>query len=535
MYKILRSALALVLFISGAVPVCLSENRNPYVRFSEPEYPTFEELVLFSRNPIPSDELAGKLNSLWVTPVISNEAYYQGLRAPARTHRRLGQFIRVVSWNVEKSLQIPAAITAFTDAGEYWKKIDWKKAMPGSRRFRRAVRQRDLLPEADIVVLQEMDVGVKRSDYRNAPREMAEALGMNYAYGISYLEIDPAYLGTEEMYFKEGGIDEDAMDYYRADPARYRGLFGSAVLSRYPIKRVIVFPLKSQGYDWYEGEKKQTTFLEEARRFGAKAVFKTRMHREIKLGNRIFMRVDLDVPGLPQDTLTVINVHLEIKCVPKKREEQAREILSYIREIENPVVMIGDFNSAPDDLTPTSVRREVVRAVKDPTNWLSGAVTVLLPYAFVINMGHRAINITKNFQDPVALHVPIIAPNKVRGMFRAIEKFRFNDGTAFDFRGDKVRSYNRKKGLLANSNQRDFKSFKTTFQVRRPLTHLIGKYRLDWAFVKGLQKNPRNRKESYRLAPHFGAVLEEMNTAVTPHMSDHHPITVDIPFDEPEF
>jgi len=106
------------------------------------------------------------------------------------------------------------------------------------------------------------------------------------------LEIDPVYLGTEEISFEEGGLDEEAMRYYRVDPKRYKGLFGCAVLSRYPVKSADVVPLRHQGYDWYWGERPKISFLEQARRFGAKKVFLSELHRELKVGGRILMRVE---------------------------------------------------------------------------------------------------------------------------------------------------------------------------------------------------------------------------------------------------
>jgi hypothetical protein len=113
-----------------------------------------------------------------------------------------------------------------------------------------------------------------------------------------------------------------------------------------------------------------------------------------------------------------------------------------------------------------------------------------------------------------------------------IQNYRFSDGGAFDFRGDQERSINGKGGALANSNERGFKGFKTTWSVQRPIS-FIGKYRLDWVFVKSVLKNPYDKSGPYRLAPHFGETLEELNTSLKVPVSDHHPNVVDIPFLEP--
>ncbi len=91
-----------------------------------------------------------------------------------------------------------------------------------------------------------------------------------------------------------------------------------------------------------------------------------------------------------------------------------------------------------------------------------------------------------------------------------------------------------KRGSLANSNQRDFKGFVTTFELRRPLVGIIGKYKLDWFFVKSnLLKSPDPDSASYKLAPHFAETLEDLNTSLKNQISDHHPMVMDIPLGEP--
>ena len=502
------------------------------VRYSAPDFLTFNELTSLVKNPYPTGALNAKLEKLWKTPIVSNEAYLDGELPTKRTHPKLGHYLRVATWNVEKSFEVPRVIKILKSSEQYKSMIDPAKAPPSSKEYKTAIMERDLLSEADIFFLQEMDIGVKRSDYIDAAKELATALNMNYAYGAAYLEIDPAYLGLESMIFESGQMDQEAIDFFRGDPTRYKGLFGIAVLSKYPIKRVEVFPLKNQAYDWYWGEKGKLTFLEKSRRFGAKSVFKSELHREMKVGGRIFMRVDLYVPGLPSDTLTLINVHLEIKALPKARELQVREILQYIRDIKNPVIMAGDFNSAPGDLSPTSVTREAKRTAKDPTTWFSVAVSQLAPQALLVNATRTVSNVTKNYQNPTAKHIPVIAPNHAAGLFKAIQEYRFTDDHAFDFRGDSDRSVNGDSGLLSNSNQRDRFGYKTTFQVRRPIGDLVGKYRLDWVFVKSFLTDPKDSNGSYQFAPHFGRTLEDMNTVVKQQFSDHHPNIVDLPFDE---
>ena len=516
-------------------PVADSAPQPPALLESQaPAFLTFAELKQLTDTPYPTGALRQKYEALWTTPIISNEASLAGTRPRQPTSPELGPLLRVVSWNIEQSRQIAAAIEAFSDAEAFAQRIDPKKAAAGSRRHQRIMTERALLEAADVIILQEMDIGVKRSGYRDAARDFAQALQMNYAYLPEYVEVDPVLLGTETIPFEEGTADVEATAHYAVDPTRYKGLFGCAVLSRYPILSVVGFRLFTQGYDWYWQEKQKTSFLEKLRRFGAMTVFLERQHREIKVGGRTYFRVDLAVPELPEQRVSIINVHLEIKCTPEVRAAQMAEILHYIKDIPHPVILAGDFNSAPQDLSPTSTPRVVQRSLSSPEFWLSSALEYLLPQALLINTARFLSNVTKNYQNPTAPHVPLMAPNYAGELFRLLERFRFADGEAFDFRGDRRRSAG-DVGRLSNSNERDFWAYRTTFRVERTLAHLVGKYRLDWIFVKAYLKHPTDRRGSYRFAPHFGRTLNALNAYLTERISDHDPNVVDLPLNEPSF
>ncbi|KAA3606947.1 MAG: hypothetical protein D8M57_17175 [Candidatus Scalindua sp. AMX11] len=504
----------------------------PYIEYQEPEFLSFEELKGLYFNPLPEGYLRGgyledKVYRFFRTPIIDNRPYYRGIRPHRPVHDRIGPLLRVASWNIEKSIHMRDAIAVFSSEDELRARIDVDK-IKDAQQLKTILNQRQKLATADIIVLQEMEIGIKRSGYLNAAGELAEALQMNYAYAPQYLEIDPVQLGLKKVYLEDGEVDEEATKYFSQNEDQYKGVFGSAVLSRYPIKSVTVIPLRNQGYDWYAGEKEKATYLEKTRRLGSKLVFLNEITREIKTGGRHFFRVDLDVPDIPGNTVTIINIHLEIKCLPKAREQQIAEILHYIQDIDHPVIMIGDFNSAPVDLSPTSIPRAAKRQLKRPSTWFS-----LTPYGFAIKTSSGILNFTKNLNNPLATSMPIIAPNPVKSMFDRIENFRFDDGGAFDFRGDTERTVNGKKGKLANSNQRDIKAFKTTYSVVRPLIMVIGKYRLDWVFVKSNLTDPLNSDGPYRLSPHYGETLTELNNNLSEKISDHDPNVVDIPFLEP--
>jgi hypothetical protein len=67
------------------------------------------------------------------------------------------------------------------------------------------------------------------------------------------------------------------------DRARYLGLHGNAILSRYPIDaaRIIRLPVC---HDWYKAEKAAISALEKGKRVAANKVFLERIGREVRQG-----------------------------------------------------------------------------------------------------------------------------------------------------------------------------------------------------------------------------------------------------------
>ena len=525
--------------------VKISTSGKRLVRYQQPDFLTYDELVSISNNPAVEGSLKKKIERFWKSPVISNEAYYSGKRPYHQSVDALGETLRVASWNIEKSLTMPQVAQALTSAEAYDAMIHSIKAPQGSTLRSEMKRQRDRLASADVIFLQEMDIGISRSDYIDAARLLAKALGMNYAYAPQALEIDPVLLGLEAPInpaYSRKKSDQTSPQIAGAkiatvDKAKYKGVFGSAILSRYPILNVEVFQLKTQPYDWYKGEIKPGDMVEEGRRLGSAWVFENVITRELKIGGRNFFRVDIAVPQVPGGVVSLINNHLEIKTLPKGREMQMQEILDHVKKIPHPVIMAGDHNSAPNDVSATSIHRVIWRMVDNPAAFVATASNVsgLLTGTMIPLYRERGVlNILKNFQDPLAPNVPILFPNSVLGLFNRVKDFRFDDGSSFDFRGDEERSINGRTGLLANSNEKHLKGQSTTFSMNRPIGP-IGRYRLDWFFVKsGHLKSALDTNGSYRFAPHFGETLGKFNDGLASPLSDHRPIVIDLPFHEPK-
>jgi endonuclease/exonuclease/phosphatase family metal-dependent hydrolase len=187
---------------------------------------------------------------------------------------RLSSFIRVVQWNIEKG-----------------------------KRFQPLLEQlqtHEILKWADVVILNEADRGMNRSENRDVTRELAEALEMHAVFGPAHFELTK---GTDEELFLKGENRES--------------LQGNAILSRYPISQacVIPLPISFEPYEFHE------------KRFGRR--------------NCLWVRIQVK-----NSALWVGSVHLELRNTPRCRARQMAHILDNIPGGENePCMLGGDLNT----------------------------------------------------------------------------------------------------------------------------------------------------------------------------------------------
>ena len=502
---------------------------GPYVRSAGPRTFSYTELAQLFESDI-SSALDAKLETLLTTPFLSNEAYYRGARPHQPVVGRIGKSLRLVAWNIERGLELDDIKLMFTSPSGFQQRVQRSGQQVDKRILEEELA---VLRSADVIVLNEADWGLKRTNYRHVTRELAEALDMNWAYGVEFVEVDPITLGTEKFLWVE---DEDErrewVEQVQTDRTRLLALHGTAVLSRYPILEAELVPFEFQGYDWFQGEKQRLSELEKGKRKLAEVLFQETMNREIRRGGRTTLFVTIETPDLPEGRVTVAAAHLESRTKPESRRSQMTELLDKLKDVKHPVLLAGDLNTTLSDQRPTNAKREVYRRIGSKAFWANTGIKYATGVGALYDAVRGGINFFKNQQDPTAKHVPFVAPNPEAKLFNNMEDFRFADGFRFDFRGDDGRTVNGTSGTLANSNQRDKKGFASTFEVDRTLGP-IGKYKLDWIFVKSYLKKPRDESGSYRFAPHFARSMEEVNYALEEPLSDHTPISVDLPFTEP--
>jgi endonuclease/exonuclease/phosphatase family metal-dependent hydrolase len=521
------AAFIIIFFFALASPEAAPAQNGPPL-FS------YEELVQLSEQETLSEPLAAKLKTLLTTPFVNNSAAARGVRPLKPQSSRLGgRVLRVAQWNIERGLEFEAVAAALADGERFSTLLDRKKYPRGAARTD-VLRQAALLKEADVVVLNEVDWGLKRSGYRNVAAELAAALGMNYAYGVEFVEVDPVQLGTEQFAGAKEADRRELLRHIRVDPARLRALHGTAVLSRYALENVRLVPFEFQGHDWYADERKGVAQFERGKRTVSERVFLEKVTREVRRGGRTTLFADISDPEIPGGRATVVATHLEARTDPKNRARQLNELFERLRDIPHPVVLAGDMNTSTQDMTPTSLRREIKKRLGDERFWLEQGVKYATGVGLLLDVVKGGLDFSRTHADPTVRSVKFVAENPEAGFFANLKDFRFADGGAFDFRGDSARSSNGRSGLLANSNERARKGFATTYAVSRTIGP-TGKYKLDWIFVKphAPSEAEGGGRRSYRFAPHFGRTLEELNYSVADRISDHNPVVVDLPFNEP--
>lgn len=498
-------------------------------RYLQPDLFSYDELTVLSSSEELEPRLQAKLNQLLTTPFVSNEAHYRGAMPHRPQPAGLGPSLRVVAWNIERGFHLESIIAAFKNPADF---VTQAASLDPELDRARLEEDLEVLRTADIIVLNEADWGLKRSDYHAVPRELAEALDMNWTYGVEFVEVDPIALGSEAFRDVEDAQERQGLvDATAVDSNRVQALHGTAVLSRYPIVGARLVPFALQPYDWFDSEKSRISPVEAGKRKAAEVVLAETISREIRRGGRMYLAVDLAVPELQERVMTVVATHLEIRAEPKERSAQMEEILASVRPLRHPVIIAGDMNTSGGNSEPTSLKRELFRRLGSKTYWTHTGIKYATGFGLLYDLAHGGLNFFKNNQDPTAESVPLLAPNPEEQFFEALEKFRFEDGTVFDFRGVDERTVAGYGGTLGDSNERDEKGFRVTFEVERTFGP-IGKAKLDWIFVKSYIEEPKTEGGPYVFAPHFGRTMAEVNDALERPLSDHRPISVDLPFAE---
>ena len=130
----------------------------------------------------------------------------------------------------------------------------------------------DVLPY-DVILANELDDGCVRSAGKDTTAELAKRLGMNYVFGLEFIEL----------------VNGE-------DP---KGHHGNAIFSRWPIVRAKIVRLPEQ-YNWY-------------------------FDRQKRIGGRLAILAELDVAGTH---VGVATIHLENRTHSEGRKAQLEAMLA---------------------------------------------------------------------------------------------------------------------------------------------------------------------------------------------------------------
>lgn len=159
--------------------------------------------------------------------------------------------------------------------------------------------------DADVVLLQEVDLGAARSGYVDQARRLAEGAGYGHV--------------AEVVSWQKGFLP-----FPGGAPSRWWGPIrsGGAILSRWPLSQgeALLFPLPEENAFWYNA-----FYL-----------------------SRYLQQVQVEAPGGP---VRVFNTHLEA-FRPGTRMRQAAEVSAHLKALNSPrTVFGGDLNTVPPEAT----------------------------------------------------------------------------------------------------------------------------------------------------------------------------------------
>jgi endonuclease/exonuclease/phosphatase family metal-dependent hydrolase len=209
-------------------------------------------------------------------------------RVDAPAARPLPRRFRAVAWNVQRGTHLDELIAAFERDPE--------------------------LARADVLMLSEVDNGLGRSGNRHVARELAAALGMGYAFAVSYLTL------------------EDDFEENAAGTPNTLALAGSAILSRAPILRAVNADVPALRDKFGSSEK--------------------------RLGRKRAAIAELATEAGP---VVVAQAHLDSNASSPQRARQLAAILDAADAVAgtHPVLLGGDLN------TTTYQYSSTVRLVRD--------------------------------------------------------------------------------------------------------------------------------------------------------------------------
>lgn len=507
----LNLSLTILVFMASPALSMIEANQFKHLNFQDLEELSLREIPL----PVQREKKAYILNT-----VMHSAEHLKS--TSIKKHPELDHnYLRVSHWNIERGFKLEIIDLLFNDSQHY--KKEFLKEDFDKDDIKDLDSEIELLKNTDVFTLNEVDIGMPRTGYKNIAEEFADMVNGSYAFITEFIELDPSIFEQDKL-----------------EKTKYKGLHGNAIVSRYPIigTRIIRLP---QCYDWFSRERESINLVEQIRRKSSKLALDEQIITEIRRGSRVALVAEIELPN--KERIHAISVHLENRCKPKCREKQMNALLTEIQEINTPVILGGDLNNFEKSAEPTSIQQIITNRITDPHLIGKTVISVFNPFALITNASSVALSFLRKHKDPLVLGIPFFMPNRVKKLFTMLRDFKFSDLNQFDFSGDDKYSIDEKDDTLSNSNQRSIKGFIETFRFKRNFS--IALYKIDWLFVKPLRINLegeiddtkkiadfKDLKDSEKkYFPAFGRTYKKLNYSLRGEsISDHTPISVDVLF-----
>ncbi len=480
------------------------------------DYLNYDEIKFLSTHSAPDDTLKEHYDKVFHSLISQTRVYNGKLKEDPKTSRK---YFRVTHWNINRGYNLDLITKAMNNSDDFIEN-DLKDGDLDTKDRERIMQDIQLLRDTDVFLLNEVDIGIQRTDYRNILEEFSRLVKGNYVYAVEFVEVDPKLIDDPEM-----------------DQAKYKGLHGNAIVSKFPIKNARLVRLPDY-YNWYDTESHKITFTEKIRRKSAKLLFNEEIITELRHGSRVAIIADIELPN--NEVVTVVSTHLENRTMARFREKQLKALFEEIKDIKTPIILGADFNNFENSGEPTSIQKVTVRSLGDPQNIARITASVFTPYYFIISPALYATSFTRKYRNPTVVSIPVVLRNRNYELFDIVHDFEFSDGLKFDFEGDGDYTFNGEGGRLANSNERSgLKGFVSTYRFKRDLWLAI--FKIDWLFVKPAIDTtklactePKLKKvykdyECKHYFPVYPKTLKHLNRSPAKgFISDHDPISVGV-------
>jgi endonuclease/exonuclease/phosphatase family metal-dependent hydrolase len=238
----------------------------------------FPDLLQFDSTPeMEASELYRKIK-----PDVERIMTAVVVSGPATAHDGRGRItessshtnIHALAWNLERGIRLDGILKTLSSDEQFANK--------------------------DVLLLTELDHGMARSGNRFVAREIADALGINYAFAPLYIPLQ-----------KGSGV-EAAMEGENT-----LSIHGLGMFSPHPMKNIHAVPLPN-GKDKMWGKEKRLGWLRA-------------------------LVADIDHPGGP---FRAVTVHLDVHCSREHRRRQMQIVLDHLDTLEPlPTLIGGDWNT----------------------------------------------------------------------------------------------------------------------------------------------------------------------------------------------